>query len=126
MFLLPSLDVKLIPQLQKLKPGSRIVSHSFAMGEIRPDKVITMVSKEDQSEHTIYLWITALKKETDEQQPAIDVKFMLHQPSLTGFCSLADLYIASMTSTALRASRPSIQKSSPDSRASRNALKFRA
>jgi len=66
MFLLPSLDVKLIPQLQKLKPGSRIVSHSFAMGEIKPDKVVTMISEEDQSEHTIYLWITPLKKETDQ------------------------------------------------------------
>jgi LEA14-like dessication related protein/protein-L-isoaspartate O-methyltransferase len=66
MFLLPSLDVKLIPQLQKLKPGSRIVSHSFAMGEIKPDKVVTMVSKEDQFEHTIYLWTTPLKIETDE------------------------------------------------------------
>ena len=66
MFLLPSLDVKLIPQLQKLKPGSRIVSHSFAMGEIKPDKVVTMISEEDQSEHTIYLWITPLKKETNQ------------------------------------------------------------
>jgi precorrin-6B methylase 2/LEA14-like dessication related protein len=66
MFLLPSLDVKLIPQLEKLKPGSRIVSHSFAMDEIKTDKVVTMVSREDQSEHTIYLWTTPLKKERDE------------------------------------------------------------
>jgi precorrin-6B methylase 2/LEA14-like dessication related protein len=66
MFLLPSLDVKLIPQLAKLKPGSRIVSHSFAMGVIKPDKVVTMVSAEDQSEHTVYLWITPLKKQMDQ------------------------------------------------------------
>ena len=66
MFLLPSLNANLIPQLEKLKPGSRIVSHSFAMGEIKPDKVVTMYSREDQSEHTIYLWITPLKKETGE------------------------------------------------------------
>jgi precorrin-6B methylase 2/LEA14-like dessication related protein len=66
MFLLPSLDVKLIPQLEKLKPGSRIVSHSFTMGEIKPDKVVTMVSREDQSENTIYLWTTPLKKQMDE------------------------------------------------------------
>jgi len=48
--------------LEKLKPGSRIVSHSFAMGQIKPDKVVTMYSREDQSEHTVYLWITPLKK----------------------------------------------------------------
>src|SRR5687768_3268272 len=31
LYLLPSLNVKLIPQLDKMKKGSRIVSHSFDM-----------------------------------------------------------------------------------------------
>ncbi|HCO93370.1 MAG TPA: hypothetical protein DIU00_05370 [Phycisphaerales bacterium] len=66
LFLLPSLNANLIPQLEKLKPGSRIVSHSFAMGEIKPDKVVTMLSREDKSEHKIYLWITPLSKELGE------------------------------------------------------------
>jgi precorrin-6B methylase 2/LEA14-like dessication related protein len=66
LFLLSSLNVKLIPQLEKLKPGSRIVSHNFAMEGIKPDKVITMFSNEDQFEHTIYLWTTPLKKEKGE------------------------------------------------------------
>jgi len=66
LFLLPSLNANLIPQLEKLKPGSRIVSHSFAMDGIKPDKVVTLISREDQSEHKIYLWVTPLKKETGE------------------------------------------------------------
>jgi LEA14-like dessication related protein len=66
LFLLPSLNAKLVPQLEKLKPGSRIVSHNFAMYRIRPDKVVTMFSSEDQFEHTIYLWVTPLRKETGE------------------------------------------------------------
>ena len=66
LFLLPSLNANLIPQLEKLKPGSRIVSHSFAMDGIKPDKVVTMISREDQCEHRIYLWTTPLKKETGE------------------------------------------------------------
>ncbi|HUT44932.1 MAG TPA: methyltransferase domain-containing protein [Sedimentisphaerales bacterium] len=66
LFLLSRLNVKLIPQLEKLKPGSRIVSHIFAMEGIKPDKVVTLISKEDKSEHTIYLWTTPLKKETGE------------------------------------------------------------
>ena len=66
LFLLSRLNVKLIPQLEKLKPGSRIVSHNFAMEGIKPDKVVKMFSSEDQFEHTIYLWTTPLKKETDE------------------------------------------------------------
>jgi len=49
----------------------------------------------------------------------------LLQLSLTGFCSFADSYIARMTSTALRASAPSIQKSAPLSTASINAAKLR-
>jgi hypothetical protein len=52
--------------LEKLKPGSRIVSHNFAMEGIKPDKVITMFSSADQFEHTVYLWTTPLKKEKGE------------------------------------------------------------
>jgi len=66
LFLLPSLNANLIPQLKKLKPSSRIVSHSFAMEGMKPDKVVTLFSREDQSEHRIYLWTTPLKKESGE------------------------------------------------------------
>jgi ribosomal protein L11 methylase PrmA len=66
LFLLSRLNVKLIPQLEKLKPGSRIVSHNFAMEGIKPDKVVKMFSSEDQFEHTVYLWTTPLRKETNE------------------------------------------------------------
>jgi precorrin-6B methylase 2 len=63
LYLLPSLNVKLIPQLEKLKPGSRIVSHNFAMEAVMPDKEVTLTSQDDNSEHTIYLWTAPLKKE---------------------------------------------------------------
>jgi precorrin-6B methylase 2 len=62
LYLLPSLNVKLIPQLQKLKPGSRIVSHSFDMRGMKPKKVET-VKTTDGGSHTVYLWITPLEKE---------------------------------------------------------------
>jgi len=63
LYLLPSLNVKLIPQLEKLKPGTRIVSHDFDMAGVTPDKVIKVDSKEDNRQHTVYLWTTPLKKE---------------------------------------------------------------
>ena len=63
LYLLPSLNVKLIPQLEKLKPGSRIVSHDFDMRGVKPDKVVEINSDNEYSEHTIYLWTTPLKKE---------------------------------------------------------------
>jgi len=64
LYLLPELNVKLIPQLEKLKPGSRIVSHDFDMKGVKPDKVIEVHSEEeDWDVHTVYLWTTPLKKE---------------------------------------------------------------
>jgi SAM-dependent methyltransferase len=69
LYLLPDLNVRLIPQLQKLKPGARIVSHDFSMkGRLKPDKVLTITSKEDNVEHTLYLWTAPLK----EQKAAAD------------------------------------------------------
>lgn len=62
LYLLPSLNVKLIPQLQKLKPGSRIVSHSFDMRGVEPDKVVNLQSKQDSFPRTIYLWTAPIKR----------------------------------------------------------------
>ena len=63
LYLLPSLNVKLIPQLEKLQPGSRIVSHSFDMKGVNPDKVVKFKCEGDSYERTIYLWTTPLKKQ---------------------------------------------------------------
>jgi predicted RNA methylase len=62
LYLLPALNVKLIPQLEKMRPGSRIVSHDFDMAGVQPDQVISLTSSEDNVEHTIYLWTIHLKK----------------------------------------------------------------
>jgi precorrin-6B methylase 2 len=64
LYLLPDLNVKLIPQLEKMKPGSRIVSHAFDMKGVKPDKVVTVKTKDDR-EITVYLWTTPLKKEKE-------------------------------------------------------------
>ena len=61
LYLLSKLNVRLIPQLSKLKPGSRIVSHDFDMKGIEPDKVVKLTS-ENGSVHTIYLWTTPLRE----------------------------------------------------------------
>jgi len=38
LYLLPQLNLKLRPRLFKLKPGTRIVSHEFDMGDWKPDR----------------------------------------------------------------------------------------
>ena len=51
MYLLPDVNLKLRPNLlSQLKPGSRIVSHSFDMGDWKPDKVERVEGR------TIYFW----------------------------------------------------------------------
>lgn len=62
LYLLPRLNERLIPQLEKLKPGSRIVSHDFAMTGIKPEKVVKV--KGPLREHTVYLWRAPLVKES--------------------------------------------------------------
>jgi tRNA/tmRNA/rRNA uracil-C5-methylase (TrmA/RlmC/RlmD family) len=68
LYLLPELNVKLIPQLKKMKKGSRIVSHDFDMRGVKPDKVVTVKAKTDEGdevEKTVYLWTIPLKFEKD-------------------------------------------------------------
>lgn len=52
LYLLPELNVKLRPQLFKqLKPGTRVVSHDFDMGDWKPDQVV-----QTQDGSNVYLW----------------------------------------------------------------------
>jgi hypothetical protein len=59
MFLLPELNLRLRPRLLELKPGTRVVSNSFNMGDWEPDDTVT-VSVDSGCENsycTAYLWI---------------------------------------------------------------------
>ncbi|MFM1880500.1 MAG: hypothetical protein RLZZ344_734 [Pseudomonadota bacterium] len=40
LYLLPDLNLRLKPIIQKMKPGTRVVSHSFDMGDWEPDQTI--------------------------------------------------------------------------------------
>ena len=51
LYLLPSLNVKLRPRLmEQLRPGTRIVSHDFDMGDWDPEETISVDGK------TVYVW----------------------------------------------------------------------
>jgi SAM-dependent methyltransferase len=84
LYLLPEINVKLIPQLDKMRPGSRIVSHDFDMVGAVPDGHWTVSAPEfvnaegysawkganvpedkknyKERKHEIYLWTIPLKK----------------------------------------------------------------
>jgi precorrin-6B methylase 2 len=62
MFLLPDINLKLRPKILDLKPGTRIVSNSFTMGEWQHDRSVQATEKEGcQSYCTAYLWIVPAK-----------------------------------------------------------------
>jgi tRNA G37 N-methylase Trm5 len=66
LYLLPDLNVKLMPQLEKLKPGSRIVSHDFDMKGAKPKQTVTLKAKNHmgiEGEHKVYLWVVPWEKE---------------------------------------------------------------
>ncbi len=66
LYLLPDLNVKLMPQLAKLKPGSRIVSHDFDMRGAKPVAEAKVTVKDDisqGSEHTVYKWVVPWQPE---------------------------------------------------------------
>jgi hypothetical protein len=62
LFLLPDINLKLRPRLLDLKPGTRVVSNSFTMGEWQHDQSVQANEKEGcQSYCTAYLWIVPAK-----------------------------------------------------------------
>jgi SAM-dependent methyltransferase len=87
LYLLPELNVQLIPQLEKLRAGARIVSHDFDMKGVVPDGHWTIMAPEfvnaegysaykgpgvpedkknyKERKHEIYLWTVPLKRAPD-------------------------------------------------------------
>lgn len=62
LYLLPSVNEKLKPKLlRELRPGARVVSHSFDMGDWQPDKTVEVDGR------SIYLWVIP---EKGNNQPA--------------------------------------------------------
>jgi hypothetical protein len=56
LYLLPEVNVKLRPKLlSQLKPGTRIVSHAFDMGDWKPEQTLNVEGK------TIYYWVVPEK-----------------------------------------------------------------
>jgi outer membrane protein assembly factor BamB len=63
LYLGPAMNARLVPRLETLKAGARIVSHAFAMPGVTPDKVVEVRSAEDDIVRKLYLWTTPLKRE---------------------------------------------------------------
>jgi hypothetical protein len=62
LFLLPDINLKLRPKILDLKPGTRIVSNTFTMGEWKDDETATVEESAGCSYYcTAHLWIVPAK-----------------------------------------------------------------
>lgn len=66
LYLLPNLNVRLMPQLAQLRAGARIVSHDFDMRGAKPVAEVRLSASDpstneamgdEDGEHTIYKWV---------------------------------------------------------------------
>jgi hypothetical protein len=62
LFLLSDLNLKLRPTLLNMKPGTRVVSNTFTMGEWKPDQTQSITEKDGCNAYcTAHLWIVPAK-----------------------------------------------------------------
>jgi predicted RNA methylase len=68
LYLSPEVNARLVPQLRKLRPGARIVSHEFEMAHVKADREWSQMSQgldldnpKSRREHFMYLWRAPLR-----------------------------------------------------------------
>ena len=61
MYLLPEVNLQLRPKLLQLRPGTRLVSHDWDMGEWEPDRTVTVAAPDKpvglEKSSKVHLWI---------------------------------------------------------------------
>lgn len=95
MYLLPNLNLRLRPYLlERLTPGTRIVSHSFDMGEWTPDAQDVLFGR------GVYLWVVPARVhgewliERHHDEPPIRVSFEQSFQHVSGRATREDLELA--------------------------------
>jgi SAM-dependent methyltransferase len=83
MFLLPDINLKLRPKILDMKPGTRIVSNSFTMGDWSADESAT-VKDGCASYCTAHLWIVPAKVEGAWKLPQGELMFKQSYQALSG------------------------------------------
>jgi SAM-dependent methyltransferase len=76
LYLLPDINVRLRPRLlNELRPGTRIVSHDFDMGDWKPDD---MKNVRANRTHALYFWVIPAKVDGRWQWEADGHRYTLH------------------------------------------------
>jgi len=83
MFLLPDINLKLRPKILDLKPGTRIVSNTFTMGDWKADETAS-ITENCSSWCTALLWIVPAKVEGTWRLPQGDLKLTQSFQEISG------------------------------------------
>ena len=86
MFLLPDINVKLRPKILNLKPGTRIVSNTFTMGDWKADETAELSGQNgcDSSWCTVLHWIVPAKVAGAHRIPQGNLTLEQEYQMLTG------------------------------------------
>jgi hypothetical protein len=84
MFLLPSINIKLRPKILEMRPGTRVVSNSFDMGDWRPEQTIEAPQDDCTSYCRAHLWIVPAKVEGTWKLPEGDLRLEQTYQTLLG------------------------------------------
>jgi len=84
LFLLPDINLKLRPKILNMKPGTRIVSNTFTMGDWQADETGHADNGCESSWCTALLWIVPAKVAGSYKTPQGDVTFKQEFQMLTG------------------------------------------
>jgi SAM-dependent methyltransferase len=87
LFLLTDINLKLRPKLLGLKPGTRIVSNTFRMGEWEPDESVTLYANDGCKATfcTAHLWIIPAKVSGVHRLPEGELRLQQDFQKLSGF-----------------------------------------
>jgi SAM-dependent methyltransferase len=92
LYLLPDLNIKLRPKILALRPGTRVVSHSFDMEDWEPDELSTLDGKRAYfwvvPANVAGRWTLALDGGTTLQ---VDIGFEQKYQKLRGYAQLGEL-----------------------------------
>src|SRR5262245_2577703 len=84
MFLLPDINLKLRPKILDMKPGTRIVSNSFDMGDWADDETAKITGGDCSYYCTAHLWIVPAKVEGTWRMPEGELEFQQKYQMISG------------------------------------------
>lgn len=99
LFLLPSLNERLRPTILKQKPGTRVVSNTFPMGDWEPDETTTVSAQDCSSWCRALLWIVPAEVAGTWQMGNQELKLTQQYQMLSGTLGTTPISDAKMKGT---------------------------